>query len=193
MRKCGDCQLCCKLVPVPTIDKPAGQRCQHQSRARGCKIYDERPVDCSLYSCQWLTDKTIANLRRPDRSHYVIDPTPDYIRVQPNDGSAESVVPVVQVWCDPRYPDAHRDQALRIYLAELGHRGYACIVRYSSKDAFVLFPPTLSSDGAWHEKTGQCDKEHSTQNIFETLGTLAIKPKQEQKNYDGSISTREAE
>lgn len=35
MRKCGDCQLCCRLVPVPTIKKPANVRCAHQSLARG--------------------------------------------------------------------------------------------------------------------------------------------------------------
>jgi hypothetical protein len=26
-RQCGECQLCCKLLPVPPLNKKAGERC----------------------------------------------------------------------------------------------------------------------------------------------------------------------
>jgi hypothetical protein len=34
-RQCGDCQLCCKLLPVRTLGKAAGQRCKHQRHHKG--------------------------------------------------------------------------------------------------------------------------------------------------------------
>ena len=30
--------------------------------------------------------------------------------------------------------------------------GIAAIIRYSEREAFTLFPPTMSSDGQWHEQ-----------------------------------------
>ena len=38
-RQCGDCTLCCRLLPVRSLNKGAGERCKHQSHARGCKVY----------------------------------------------------------------------------------------------------------------------------------------------------------
>ena len=29
-RRCGGCTLCCKLLPMPELDKRAGKPCQHQ-------------------------------------------------------------------------------------------------------------------------------------------------------------------
>jgi hypothetical protein len=28
-RRCGDCQLCCKLIPLEKFGKRANQRCRH--------------------------------------------------------------------------------------------------------------------------------------------------------------------
>jgi hypothetical protein len=115
-RKCGDCQLCCKLLPVVELGKLANQKCQHQKFGVGCAIYHRCPRSCRLWSCQWLLggDGT-ETLRRPDRGHYVVDIIPEFIRVQPHDGSPEAQVPVVQVWLDPRYPDAWQDAGLLAY------------------------------------------------------------------------------
>ncbi len=174
-RKCGDCQLCCRLVPVPAIGKPATQRCQHQSHAKGCRIYPSRPFACIAYSCRWLTDNDTTDLRRPDRAHYLIDPMPEFVRLQPGDGSGEFQLPVIQIWCDPKFADAHRDPALREYLERRSKDGYAAVVRYGSADAFVLFPPSMTSDAQWHEKTGQHEKEHSVAEILDVLNAQAGK------------------
>jgi len=40
MRQCGGCTLCCKLLPVPPLEKLAGQRCQHQRHGKGCAVYE---------------------------------------------------------------------------------------------------------------------------------------------------------
>jgi hypothetical protein len=44
-RRCGDCQLCCKLLPTREVNKPANTRCQHQRAHKGCAIYEVWPLD----------------------------------------------------------------------------------------------------------------------------------------------------
>jgi hypothetical protein len=80
-RVCGDCQLCCKLLPVPPLKKAAGRRCQHQKFGKGCAIQDHKPFACRAWSCRWLSDPATAGMSRPDRSHYVIDVVSDYVTV----------------------------------------------------------------------------------------------------------------
>ena len=177
MRECGNCQLCCRLLPISGIDKAANQRCQHQSFARGCKVYNGRPQCCALWSCRWLTNDDTADLHRPDRAHYVIDPVPEFIRLEPHDGGLEFRVPVIQIWCDPKFPDAHRDGALRDYLHRRGAEGHAAIVRYSPENGFAIFPPSLTGDSVWHEKGGINEKDHSAEEVARTLAILEKKRK----------------
>lgn len=154
MRQCGDCQLCCKLLPVRSLDKLAGQRCQHQSHAKGCGVYARLMTvspECRLWSCRWLVEDDTADLRRPDRSHYVIDIMPEFITVQDENGALEHVQ-VVQIWVDPRYPDAHRDPALRAYLERRAGERIIGLVRWGSEEGMALFPPSLSNPPVWHEK-----------------------------------------
>jgi hypothetical protein len=71
MRPCGPCQLCCKLFPVPVLDKPAGQWCRH-SCARGCAIHAERPEICRQYDCYWRDHDDLPDACRPDRIGVVV-------------------------------------------------------------------------------------------------------------------------
>lgn len=169
-RKCGDCSLCCKLVPVSEIGKPANQRCMHQRVSKGCVVYrgPRFPRSCALWSCGWLMNLDAADLPRPDHAHYVIDPSPDYITVQAADGT-NSRLPVVQIWIDPRYPHVHRSPSLRTWLARRAETlGHAALIRRNSSDGFVLLPPAVTGDG-WIERDAQSERrQHSMAQIFET-------------------------
>ena len=159
-RECGDCSLCCKLLPMPEFNKPAGTRCQHQRHGIGCNIYPRRPTPCKLWQCRWLNgDKTGS---RPDRAHYVVDIMPDFVTVVPKDGSDPMQVPVIQVWIDPAFPDAHRDKKLRRYIEE---KEMPALIRLSAHQAFLLAPPTWSADGQWWEgESSLCAaKEHTAE------------------------------
>jgi len=201
MRRCGDCQLCCKLLPmqadadrqlqrtgtieaaikvglltrhdadhtVADFDKPAGQRCPHQRHHKGCSVYAVRPFGCRFWNCRWLAEDDVADLQRPDRSHYVIDVSPDFVR----DG--ERTVPVIQVWIDPDYPDAHRDPALRAFLLRSAHEGYAALIRLSSMNAFLLAAPPFFTDGEWHEIHSDVhEQEHTVEDKVKALGSMKI-------------------
>lgn len=153
-RQCGSCTLCCKLTPVVELHKGANERCKHQ-RHTGCTIYAKRPFSCQAWNCRWLLNDDADDLRRPDHSHYVIDVMPDYVTARDNNTGTEQHCQVVQIWVDPRFPDAHRDPALRAYLLRRGEDGIASIIRYSASDGFVLFPPNMSADHQWHEQRGE--------------------------------------
>jgi len=179
-RECGSCQLCCKLMPMqpesqervqrltgnmieagmaepqdffnmtPAFEKPAGERCQHQKHGKGCAIYAKRPFGCRIWSCRWLVAHNVEGLKRPDQGHYVVDLMPDTIQMDMQDGDGLQKYAVMQVWLDPKYPDAHRDPGLRAYIQR---EGQPAIIRYNAHDGFVLFPPITTTDNKWHEQT----------------------------------------
>jgi hypothetical protein len=180
VRQCGDCQLCCKLVPVhekepwpgrKPVDKKAGQRCEHQRHHKGCVIYDNRPMCCGLWYCRWLVNDDADELSRPDRSHYVIDVMPDFIILKDNATGAEQHVQVVQIWIDPSYPEAHRDPALRRWLLRRAQEGIAALIRFNERDAITVFAPPFDANGQWHEIVGgQPGPGHSATEIAHALG-----------------------
>jgi len=174
-RSCGGCTLCCKLLPVKELRKPASQRCVHQRFKKGCAVYGQpsMPRSCRIWNCQWLKNPQTKDMVRPDRSGYVIDVLPDYVSMTNNDTGAVRNIPVVQVWCDPARPMAWRDPHLLAFLNGRGQVGIAALIRYSSSDAFTLLPPSLSSDGRWHELRNtsvEAGPEHSPLEIARVIG-----------------------
>lgn len=176
MRQCGDCQLCCTLLAVREIGKLAGQKCEHQKFKKGCMVYGSQamPPSCKQWNCLWLLNDDTADLSRPDRSHYVIDVMLDYVEASNEETGEEFRVPVVQVWVDPKYPDAHRDPVLRDFLARRGEQGIAAIIRYDAKRAFVLSPPSMSGTDDFVVIPGKSSgRDHTAAEIIDTLGRLS--------------------
>ena len=204
-RTCGSCTLCCKLMPVvenadltlwdmvgemigsglltmkeaaTTIrdfNKPAGEKCPHQC-SKGCRVYNQRPLACRFWSCSWLSEQEgTGKLGRPDRTHYVINPVPDYVDSTDERGSFKT--PVIEVWCDPKYPDAWRDPNLLAYLEEQASKhGFAALIRYNSHDAIFVAAPCLSADRRWIIKQSgmKTGPAHSWEQKLEALGDMKV-------------------
>lgn len=176
-RKCGDCQLCCRLLPTEEIAKPANERCPHQKSYCGCKIYPRRPMSCQLWSCRWLVDDDTADQPRPDRSHIVIDMMPDVVRQTRNDTGEVETKPVIVAWVDPKYPDAYKSAA---FLRYVKRQKVLVLLRYGSKEnGGVLFPPaTTGLDHiAWHSSELGSDMPLTLREKAAALGaTLSERP-----------------
>jgi len=176
-RKCGTCTLCCRLVPVVELEKRQNQRCKFQ-RHSGCQVYKQPhrgfPLACELWSCKWLLNHDAADLRRPDRSHYVIDIAPDYVQTLDPAGAEPTTVEVIQIWFEPAYPGDHRDPALRAWLERrAAEKPVLGLVRYSGEDrAIVLYPPVYADDGQWHEVESKRDptRDYNIADVAEKLG-----------------------
>jgi hypothetical protein len=160
-RRCGACTLCCKLLPNVALAKPSGQRCRHQRHGKGCAIYAKRPFECESWSCRWLaaTDETLG-MRRPDRAHYVVDALLDKLRLVENETGKGTEIDCLQIWVDPAFPKTRDDPELRAYMLRMAETHHvASLLRWSSRDATVIFPPPLNQDGQWHERDSGCSED----------------------------------
>jgi hypothetical protein len=181
VRTCGDCTLCCKLVPVRDkrtgLNKDANTKCRHQSHARGCGVYNTvaMPMPCRMWSCRWVAEEPgTEKLSRPDRSGYVLDLMPDFVTAVDNDTGETRKIEIIQVWIDPRRPDAHRDPALRAYLGKLAQQGVAALIRRDAEAGFILAPNTAT--GGWEEIGAQSTGEtHSAEEVIDAIGSVQIK------------------
>jgi hypothetical protein len=94
-----------------------------------------------------MMDIYAKELKRPDKTGYCIDPMID--RVVSSDGD---IIVVIQVWVDPKRPNAHRDPALRAYLADMWQRfNLFAIVRFGNDGGFMLVPPNADDNTEWLE------------------------------------------
>lgn len=108
-RSCGSCGLCCKLLAVEPLAKPAQRWCSHFTAGAGCGIYDERPQECRTFRCLWLMRPQLGDEWQPNRSHIVL--------FFANDGS-QLIASV-----DPAYPDAWRKPRFHQTLRDWSRRG----------------------------------------------------------------------
>jgi hypothetical protein len=175
-RECGTCNLCCKLLPVRAVGKGANEACKFQKFRKGCTVYHQpaMPPECRLWSCRWLVNDDAGELRRPDHAHYVIDIMPDFVTAVDNETGVSRHIQVVQIWCDPGFPDAHRDPALRRWIERRAEQGVAAIVRFGSNEAITIIAPPLDAGGQWHEiSNGTREETHSVADIVAALSQQA--------------------
>lgn len=71
-RNCGSCTLCCKLFPVPELEKPAGRWCVHIVQGKGCGIHTNRPHVCRAFWCQWIENPDLGPEWKPERARFVL-------------------------------------------------------------------------------------------------------------------------
>lgn len=67
IRECGECSVCCKILEIPTINKPKKTTCPNVVANGGCSIYQDRPSECRTFQCIWSEGYTGTG-QRPDKS-----------------------------------------------------------------------------------------------------------------------------
>jgi len=93
---CGGCTLCCKVMGVPSIAKPANQWCRHCRTGAGCGIYETRPGECRNFICGYLSLPALPEEWKPAVSRLVID--------------TQTAQGTMFVYVDQSRPDAWRRQ-----------------------------------------------------------------------------------
>jgi hypothetical protein len=119
-RHCGGCTLCCKLLPVPAIDKPRGQLCRHCTPGRGCNIYRDRPGVCRDWNCGWQVWHWLGQEWYPLESGMVINPN---LSRDPDRSAIDFHV-------DPVEPDRWRKPQYLAQLRELARAGLEGDLRF---------------------------------------------------------------
>jgi len=116
-----------------------------------------------------------STIARPDRSHVVIDIAPDFVTGTDDATGKVEKIRVVQLWCDPNYPDAWRAQPIRDWIELKARQGFAALIRYSGREAQAVFAPPLTG-GAWVEKPRQMatEHEHSAADKAAVIGKVTL-------------------
>jgi hypothetical protein len=96
-KSCGDCTLCCKVMAIEELAKPASAWCPHCKPGRGCLVYASRPAECQTFNCLWLIDDRFDARWKPNKSRLVLSASEDGIEIR----------------CDPGFPDAWRKEPYR--------------------------------------------------------------------------------
>lgn len=71
-RQCGSCTLCCRLLAIEVLQKPASTSCRHCREDQGCGIYAARPDTCRDYLCGWLLNPGLPDHWRPEASGMIL-------------------------------------------------------------------------------------------------------------------------
>jgi hypothetical protein len=129
---CGDCTLCCKVMAIEELAKPASSWCLHCKPGHGCVIYAARPAECRAYSCLWLLDDRLDRRWKPSRSRFVLTTSQDGIEIR----------------CDPGFPDAWRKQPFRSEIQQWAVSGEAhdVTVLVITGDKMILVTPDREFD-----------------------------------------------
>jgi hypothetical protein len=129
-RTCGDCSLCCKLLPIHAFEKPPGKWCSHCAPGRGgCSIHENKPQECNDFYCGWLLDEGLGPDWRPNKCRMVL--------------FTEGHRHQLSLYVDPVDPAAWRrkpfiEQLKGMLVATPGNERY--IVIYLNNRATVLLP-----------------------------------------------------
>ena len=111
MRECGDCSLCCKLLGIEELNKPAGKWCDNVHLGKGCEIYENRPHSCRVFTCGWLSNETFGDHWRPTRCKMVV--------CMNRDASGD----VLQVYTDPSNPNGYEKEPFATEIQNLVTNG----------------------------------------------------------------------
>lgn len=77
--ECGECTMCCELLYIKEIEKPANVMCKDCTLLKGCNIYETRPTACRQFNCAYLQMEKVNINMRPDHSKVIFEKVSDRI------------------------------------------------------------------------------------------------------------------
>jgi hypothetical protein len=154
--------MCCKLPPVPEVEKPENVWCRHctPGAAKPCTIYPTRPPVCVDFACGWLINDGVFGAEwKPSRSKIV----PYMFLSEGNAGT------VFHFMVDPGSPNRWREapyyqtikQVAVNGLAASGASHFMTFVLLNPKASFLILPTkdfktypgeplmTVNESGVW--------------------------------------------
>ncbi|MBS0383914.1 MAG: YkgJ family cysteine cluster protein [Proteobacteria bacterium] len=72
-RSCDGCTMCCKLMKISVLEKPAFVWCKHCDIGKGCSIYADRPEVCRDFYCAYRHSADLGEEWRPSDCKMVVN------------------------------------------------------------------------------------------------------------------------
>ena len=63
--ECGECTMCCEVLHIKEIKKPANVLCTFCDK--GCTIHNKKPDSCKEFECMYYQMKKVNIAMRPDK------------------------------------------------------------------------------------------------------------------------------
>ncbi len=92
MQKCGECNLCCKLLDIDEVNSKHNEWCVHCVQKVGCMIYEKRPDECKNFNCAWSQMDYAGIEMRPDKCGALFEKFTDHLIVGVTGGLMTSLV-----------------------------------------------------------------------------------------------------
>tara|TARA_R110000772_G_scaffold47449_4_gene108523 strand:+ start:65 stop:514 length:450 start_codon:yes stop_codon:yes gene_type:complete len=132
-RECGECTLCCLILPIIDTQSPPNTLCKHCTLSKGCGIYDTRPNNCRNYNCEWILSDDIPMDLKPNKSHMIF----------------EKITHTIQLAnLEHTHLDAWKEQNVLDYIQELNDKGISVIISSFTNTEKVIFPSTGRSQSS---------------------------------------------
>jgi hypothetical protein len=131
-RDCDGCTLCCKVMNIPELEKPAGTWCRHCVVGTGCGIHTSRPEVCRQFYCMYITNRNLGPEWKPSEARFVVS----------HDAGGQRI----SVYVDTQRPESwRREPYLSTFRAwsEIGARTGGQVVVFVARRAFVVVPDRI--------------------------------------------------
>lgn len=71
--ECGECTLCCLIMPVPWMNKEPSIWCDECSVGLGCRIWESAEKRCKSFACMYNQVARIPLALRPDNCNAIFE------------------------------------------------------------------------------------------------------------------------
>lgn len=127
-RSCGDCTMCCKVYPVPVMNKPRNVWCKECKPGKGCGIWETRPQFCRDFFCTYIADTRLGEEWKPNVCKFVMTwANPKHLNVT----------------VDPQFPLSYRKEPYYAGLKATAERCMAkdeSVIIYSGNNKYLMLP-----------------------------------------------------
>jgi len=134
--RCGGCTLCCTLLKIPQLNKPANTPCQHCTGS-DCSIWGAHPVACRKFRCLWYANPSFPEALRPDLCGVLFEPGGDRIMLAN---------------CDLKRPDSWREGIGWAFIDKCLSEGVAVVVQVGATKHFLI-PEGQTAPDIWRRIT----------------------------------------
>lgn len=133
VNRCGGCTLCCTLLKVEPLNKPAGEHCQHCVVGSGCSIWRDRPQICRGFICLWYANEQFGLDLRPDHCGVLFEPGGDR---------------VILANVDRDRPSSWREGVAAAFIERCMQQDHAVVVQVGTTKHFLI-PQGQTVDDIW--------------------------------------------
>ena len=64
--------MCCTVLDIAELSKPAGTRCPDCTPRKGCNVYKTRPEPCRAFECAYIQLNALPKYLKPSRAGFVL-------------------------------------------------------------------------------------------------------------------------